>query len=97
MTQINLLASDVSLNLKYVQKTMSDQRPAWADIEKTCISRTCDPNEDCDCKADQEQHEDQHKMPFRQSVEPHGGQSITGRHYFELKHKQKVRDTNQRS
>lgn len=43
-------------------------------------SHTCYTNEDSEAEADQEHHEDQDKMSFGQGVEPHGGQSVTGRH-----------------
>lgn len=32
---------------------------------------TCNTNEDGECKADQKHYEDQDKMPFRKTVEPH--------------------------
>lgn len=64
----------------------SDQHPARANVKETFIRHTCDPNEDCEGKADQEQHEDQDEMPFRQGVEPHGGQSVTRRHLLEFTH-----------
>lgn len=32
---------------------------------------TCNTNEDSECKADQKYYEDQDKMPFRKTVEPH--------------------------
>lgn len=48
---------------------------------------TCNSNENCEAKADQEQHEHQDEMSFRQSVEPHGGQPEKEIH-LELKHTQ---------
>lgn len=58
----------------------SDPQPAWASAAEMCIGHTCNPNEDCKAKADQEKHEDQDKMSFGQGVEPHGGQSVKWRH-----------------
>ena len=71
-----------------------DQHPAWANVVETLISPTCNPNEDSEGKADQEQHEDQDKMSFRQGVEPHGGQPVTGRHSLDInRHKLIIRAT----
>lgn len=50
-----------------------DKHPALVRGAVTFIRYTCDPNEDCEAEADQEHHEDQDKMSFRQGVEPHGG------------------------
>lgn len=62
----------------------SDPHPARANVRETFIRHTCGPNEDCEGKADQEQNEDQDEMPFRQGVEPHGGQSVTRRHLLRV-------------
>lgn len=59
------------------KKWLCDQHPT---LYQHLSARTCDPDEDCEGKADQEQHEDQDKMSFGQGVEPHWGQSVTGRH-----------------
>lgn len=55
-------------------------------ILKTSTSHTCNANEDSEHEADQEQHEDQDKMPFGQGVEPHGGQSVGVGHSLQLTH-----------
>lgn len=73
--------------------TSAHYNPAWASGAEMLINHTCNPNEDCEAKADQEQHEDQDKMSFGQGVEPHGGQSVTERHALELTHTQAEGET----
>ena len=42
------------------------------------FSLTCNTNEDCEAKADQENDKDQDEVSFGESVEPHGRQSVPG-------------------
>lgn len=50
-----------------------DQHSASPSAAVPFIRHTCNTNEDCEAEADQEHHEDQDKMSFRQGVEPHWG------------------------
>lgn len=77
-TKLNLKRNVTTwLKLYYFLQGLWRLSRMWIEISiETNMNHTCNSNEDCECKANQEYHEDQDKMSFWQGVEPHGSQSV---------------------